>query len=284
MKMPPVLLVSLLFVGCGDNGAQVGGARMNTEEMLDRSIASGEKALQEGTSVEDEKVLAYLHEVLLNKEFGAGDGSIVRWIESPDIVLAEGAEASRVVFDRVIKQLNDALEGTSIQLESVAESRRARRIEVFMVPGSQFGAIGRARGFKVQGKQDGYVWVFWDTTKKFIQRATVMVAVDRIDGDLLLLQSSDRSPQDALAQVSLSYLCLDELAGSEPKHLGERRRYHVPYHPFLLLLRRAVGELEVRCIPKRLQVRLVSPIEHVLHREVAEVLGPCVMRSSCNHI
>jgi len=185
MKMPPVLLVSLLFVGCGDNGAQVGGARMNTEEMLDRSIASGEKALQEGTSVEDEKVLAYLHEVLLNKEFGAGDGSIVRWIESPDIVLAEGAEASRVVFDRVIKQLNDALEGTSIQLESVAESRRARRIEVFMVPGSQFGAIGRARGFKVQGKQDGYVWVFWDTTKKFIQRATVMVAVDRIDGDLL---------------------------------------------------------------------------------------------------
>ena len=185
MKMPPVLLVSLLFVGCGDNGAQVGGARIVTEEMLDRSIASGEKALQEGTSVEDEKVLAYLHEVLLNKEFGAGDGSIVRWIESPDIVLAEGAEASRVVFDRVIKQLNDALEGTSIQLESVAESRRARRIEVFMVPGSQFGAIGRERGFKVQGKQDGYVWVFWDTTKKFIQRATVMVAVDRIDGDLL---------------------------------------------------------------------------------------------------
>ena len=54
-----------------------------------------------------------------------------------------------------------------------------------MVPGSQFGAIGRARGFKVHGKQDGYVWVFWDTTKKFIQRATVMVAVDRIDGDLL---------------------------------------------------------------------------------------------------
>ena len=185
MNMPPVLLVSLLFVGCGDNGAQVGGARMNTEEILDRSIASGEKGLQEGTSGEDEKVLAYLHEVLLNKEFGAGDGSIVRWIESPDIVLAEGAEASRVVFDRVIKQLNDALEGTSIQLESMAESRRDRRIEVFMVPGSQFGAIGRARGFKVQGKQDGYVWVFWDTTKKFIQRATVMVAVDRIDGDLL---------------------------------------------------------------------------------------------------
>lgn len=185
MKMPPVLLVSLLLIGCGDNGAQVGGARMNTEEMLDRSIGSGEKGPQEGTSVEEEKVLAYLHEVLLNKEFGAGDGSIVRWIESPDVVLVEGAETSRVIFDRVIKQLNDALKGTSTQLESVAESGRARRIEVFMVPGSQFGAIGRARGFKVHGKQDGYVWVFWDSRKKFIQRATVMVAVDRIDGDLL---------------------------------------------------------------------------------------------------
>ena len=158
---------------------------MNTEEMLDRSIGSGEKGPQEGTSVEEEKVLAYLHEVLLNKEFGAGDGSIVRWIESPDVVLVEGAETSRVIFDRVIKQLNDALKGTSTQLESVAESGRARRIEVFMVPGSQFGAIGRARGFKVHGKQDGYVWVFWDSRKKFIQRATVMVAVDRIDGDLL---------------------------------------------------------------------------------------------------
>jgi len=185
MRLLLVLLVSLLLIGCGDNEGQVGGARMDSEEVFDRSISSGEKGSQEGTSVEEEKVLTYLHEVLLNKEFGAGGGSIVRWIESPDVVLVEGAEPSRVVFDRVIKQLNDALAGTSTQLESVAESRRARRIEVFMVPGSQFGAIGRARGFKVLGKQDGYVWVFWDTRKKFIQRATVMVAVDRIDGDLL---------------------------------------------------------------------------------------------------
>jgi hypothetical protein len=185
MKLLLVLLVSLLLIGCGDDEAQVGGARMDPEEVFDRSISSGEKGSQEGTSVEEEKVLTYLHEVLLNKEFGAGGGSIVRWIESPDVVLVEGAETSRVVFDRVIKQLNDVLEGTSIQLESVAESRRARRIEVFMVPGSQFGAIGRGRGFKVHGKQDGYVWVFWDTRKKFIQKATVMVAVDRIDGDLL---------------------------------------------------------------------------------------------------
>ena len=29
------------------------------------------------------------------------------------------------------------------------------------------------------------MWVIWNTEKKFIQRATVLVAVDRIEGDLL---------------------------------------------------------------------------------------------------
>ena len=72
------------------------------------------------------------------------------------------------------------------RIDSLRNLVRDPRLSLmFMVPGSQFRAIGRTRGFKVYGKQDGYVWVFWDTRKKFIQRATVMVAVDRIDGDLL---------------------------------------------------------------------------------------------------
>ncbi|MBG71126.1 MAG: hypothetical protein CMN06_13675 [Roseibacillus sp.] len=185
MKILLVVVGSLLVIACRDNNSQTGGSRMDIEEAFDSSFASQHRGPKEGSSDDGEKAFAYLREVLLNKEFGAGSGSIVRWIESPDVVLVEGSESSRAVLNRVTKQLNDALEGTPTKLESVIESKRDRRIEVFMVPGSRFRAIGRTRGFKVQGKQDGYVWVFWDTRKKFIQRATVMVAVDRIDGDLL---------------------------------------------------------------------------------------------------
>ena len=209
------LFGALLLIGCRENKGSVGSGRaeptvttgalsavelgsergealtedgevvVDAEADPDTPGASGQESLQEGSPDDDEKVLHYLREVLLNKEFGDGDGSIVRWVEPPDVVLAEGDEKSRAVFDRVIQQLNDALEGTSMRLQSVVESRRERRIDVFMVPGSRFSAIGRARGFKVHGKQDGYVWVFWDTRKQFIQRAIVLVAVDRIAGDLL---------------------------------------------------------------------------------------------------
>ena len=185
MKILLVVVGSLLVIACRDNNSQTGGGRMDIEEAFDSSFASQHRRPKEGSSDDREKAFGYLREVLLNKEFGAGSGSIVRWIESPDVVLVEGSESSRAVLNRVTKQLNDALEGTPTKLESVIESKKDRRIEVFMVPGSRFRAIGRTRGFKVHGKQDGYVWVFWDTRKKFIQRATVMVAVDRIDGDLL---------------------------------------------------------------------------------------------------
>ena len=185
MKILLVVVGSLLVIACRDNNSQTAGGRMDIEEAFDSSFASQHRRPKEGSSDDREKAFAYLREVLLNKEFGAGSGSIVRWIESPDVVLVEGSESSRAVLNRVTKQLNDALEGTPTKLESVIESKKDRRIEVFMVPGSRFRAIGRTRGFKVHGKQDGYVWVFWDTRKKFIQRATVMVAVDRIDGDLL---------------------------------------------------------------------------------------------------
>ena len=134
---------------------------------------------------EEKQILRYLNEVLLEKEFGGGDGRIVRWIESPEVVLVEGSGEHRKVLNRVMGQLNGALEGTSMRLRSVEESRRARRIEVFMVPQSRFGVIGRDRSFDPPGNQDGYVWVIWNTEKKFIQRATVLVAVDRIEGDLL---------------------------------------------------------------------------------------------------
>ena len=134
---------------------------------------------------EEKQILRYLNEVLLEKDFGAGDGRIVRWIESPEVVMVEGSVEHRKVLNQVAGQLNEALKGTSMRLQSVERSGGARRIEVFMVAQSRFGAIGRKRGFDPPPKQNGYVWVTWNTEKKFIHRATVLVAVDKIEGDLL---------------------------------------------------------------------------------------------------
>lgn len=138
------------------------------------------------TESEGEKqILRYLNEVLLEKDFGEGDGRVVRWIESPEVVLVEGSIEHRKVLNRVLVQLNGALKGTSMRLRSVERSTSARLVEVFMVPQSRFGAIGRGRGFNPPPNQDGYVWVKWNTEKKFIYRATVLVAVDRIEANLL---------------------------------------------------------------------------------------------------
>ena len=54
-----------------------------------------------------------------------------------------------------------------------------------MVAQSRFGVIGRQRSFDPPPHQNGFVWVSWNTQKKSINRATVLVAVDRIRGDLL---------------------------------------------------------------------------------------------------
>ena len=138
------------------------------------------------TESEGEKqILRYLNEVLLEKDFGAGDGRVVRWIESPEVVLVEGSIGHRKVLNRVLVQLNGALKGTSMRLRSVERSTSERLVEVFMVQQSRFGAISRGRGFNPPPKQDGYVWVKWNTEKKFIYRATVLVAVDRIEDNLL---------------------------------------------------------------------------------------------------
>ena len=144
------------------------------------------KAPTADTESEGEKqILRYLNEVLLEKDFGEGDGRVVRWIESPEVVLVEGSIEHRKVLNRVLVQLNGALKGTSMRLRSVERSTSARLVEVFMVPQSRFGAIGRGRGFNPPPNQNGYVWVKWNTEKKFIYRATVLVAVDRIEENLL---------------------------------------------------------------------------------------------------
>jgi len=138
------------------------------------------------TESEGEKqILCYLNEVLLKKDFGAGNGSVVRWIDSPEVVLMEGGVEHRKLLNGVVDQLNGALKGTPMRLRSVERSTSARLVEVFMVPQSRFGAIGRARGFNPPPNQDGYVWVKWNTEKKFIYRATVLVAVDRVEANLL---------------------------------------------------------------------------------------------------
>ena len=141
--------------------------------------------LGDSLSGEEKQILRYLNDVLLEKDFGAGDGRIVRWIESPEVVLVEGSLEHRKILNQVVGQLNEALKATSMRLRSVERSGRTRRIEVFMVEQSRFRAIGRKRAFDPPPNQNGYVWVIWNTEKKFIHRATVLVAVDRIEGDLL---------------------------------------------------------------------------------------------------
>ena len=121
MKILLVVVSSLLIIGYRDDKAQIGGVRTDIEEASDSSFASQDRGPKERSSVDEEKAFSYLHEVLLNKEFGAGSGSVIRWIESPDVALVEGSEKSRAVLNRVIEQLNNALEGTPMRLESVTD-------------------------------------------------------------------------------------------------------------------------------------------------------------------
>ena len=130
-------------------------------------------------------VLRYLNEVLIKKDFGAGDGSVVRWVESPEVVLMEGSQEHRKLLNGVVDELNGALKQTSMRLRSADRLTGPRLIDVFMVPQSRFGEVGKKCGFNPPPNQHGFVWVKWNTKKKYIYRATVLVAVDRLKADML---------------------------------------------------------------------------------------------------
>ena len=130
-------------------------------------------------------VLRYLHDVLIKKEFGAGDGSVVRWIESPEVIMMEGKEEHQKIFNGVVAQLNGALKQTPMQLQVTDRLTGSRTVEVFMIPQSRFAEVGKKCGFNPPKNQHGFVWVKWNTKKKYIFRATILIAVDKLKADLL---------------------------------------------------------------------------------------------------
>ena len=130
-------------------------------------------------------VLRYLHDVLIKKEFGAGNGSVVRWIESPEVIMMEGKEEHQKIFNGVVAQLNGALKQTPMQLQVTDRLTGSRTVEVFMIPQSRFAEVGKKCGFNPPKNQHGFVWVKWNTKKKYIFRATILIAVDKLKADLL---------------------------------------------------------------------------------------------------
>jgi hypothetical protein len=128
--------------------------------------------------------LRYLAEVLLAKEYGEGGGHVLRWVESPEVVLKTGAAEDKALLRRVVGELNEALRGTEMKLSLVAEATKERRIEVHLMPEARFREVGKTKGFEVPENLDGYVHIFWNTERKFIQRATVMVATDKVSGGM----------------------------------------------------------------------------------------------------
>ncbi len=141
-------------------------------------VAAGAVAADEAPA--ESAVLRYLRETLLIKEFGEGNGRVLRWKEAPEVVLAEGGD--KELLRGVVDELNTALKGSDIQLTLVEVPKTERRIRVHLVPEARFQEIGRDRGFEVPGNLDGYVHVRWNTAGRFILEATVMIATDKVDG------------------------------------------------------------------------------------------------------
>lgn len=135
-------------------------------------------------TAEDKDALRYLRETVLDKEFGEGTGTVLRWIESPEVVLETGGDEHRTLLKEVVGELNLTLRESPIELKMIDEARTDRRIVVHFVPERRFAKIAEKNGFKAPGGLDGIVNIRWNTEKKFITRATVIIAIDKVEGEM----------------------------------------------------------------------------------------------------
>jgi hypothetical protein len=127
----------------------------------------------------------FAQEVLTGAEYGHAAEACLRWPRSPRVSVLAGDATHEAAVRRVVAQLNNVLAHTPIRLELLPARRPEADVEIHFVPLADFGAIARARGFQYPAGNVGFFWLRWSRATREISHAVVLIASDRLWGNML---------------------------------------------------------------------------------------------------
>lgn len=155
-------LIGLLWLlsGCGKNGAALQIGEVGTLEER------------------------YAEQVLLSPEYGESQHRFVRWTKSPTISLFNANSEQRGIAHLVISEINQVIEGSSLQLLSAADNQETADIQIVYAPYAQLSEIAEARGFHYDDGNMGYFSVKWNSAYE-IERVLILIASDKLHGPTL---------------------------------------------------------------------------------------------------
>jgi len=120
----------------------------------------------------------YIKEVLLDKEFGGGEGKVLRWQGPATIQVIGGNEEEIAKFHSVVDELNQALEPTKMRLR-IAKAGEKADLNVYV--GTVKDLEGEAQKLEIAPPENyaGYASITWNTQAGIIQKGTIFIATDR---------------------------------------------------------------------------------------------------------
>lgn len=119
---------------------------------------------------------AVMETVLLGAEYGSG-GAISRYTRSPRVSIFNADTAKRGYVNAALGQINNAINGSGIQVSVGSENDRSADILVYYAPMSSFAQIARDNGFTYSSGNSGFFWSFWGANRE-ISKSIVMIATD----------------------------------------------------------------------------------------------------------
>lgn len=136
-----------------------------------------------GPEVSPEDVRAWAKEVILGSEFGDQVPVCTRWTKSPTLSVIAGEPDELADLDAALAAINSELEPIGLPVQVVPPGDTTADIEVHFVPLDEFDAIARANGFEYVPGNDGYFWIFWDSSFR-LDKSYVLLASDLLRGDV----------------------------------------------------------------------------------------------------
>ncbi len=127
----------------------------------------------------------YFKETVIDKEFGGGQGIIIRWNETTiPLRIIGGSDLHAKQIDQNIIRLNKALAPANVVIKRVTEPAK-KEIRVYIGTFNKLKNVCQEEELSPPDDYAGYASIRWVTKTKEITESTILIATDRSDASLL---------------------------------------------------------------------------------------------------
>lgn len=128
------------------------------------------------------KVARFVGEVLVGHEYDSEDMVAMKWEQRPQLSVFGASPAEQRVVKNSVRKINDALEGTEMQIEMLEPEDNRATLKVHFVPLAEFQEVARKEKIAFFDNNDGYFFIRWEGNY-VIESAVVLIASDQMDGN-----------------------------------------------------------------------------------------------------